>query len=195
MDRELGTSSSPLRFPSRGLRDANPDGTTGEQHCVLMVKAIVWILIVRERSTAPYSTPIDYDVGGKGRKLSEPLISSSDRALPVIVHSFNAPPLEKVVCENSHHFTSDPLINSGLIQEYRFRACVKGVREAILLLASATSATADGLAPEGASQTKKFCLQVIKKRPRKKFCLQVIKKRPRKPDVADVHEWCSAATV
>ncbi|GBP51281.1 Soluble guanylate cyclase 88E [Eumeta japonica] len=46
---------------------------------------------------------------------------------------------------------------------------------------SATSATADGLAPEGASQTKKFCLQVIKK-------------RPRKPDVADVHEWCSAAT-
>ncbi|GBP68769.1 hypothetical protein EVAR_83502_1 [Eumeta japonica] len=61
--------------------------------------------------------------------------------------------------------------------------------------ASATSATADGLAPEGASQTKKFCLQVIKKRPRKKFCLQVIKKRPRKPDVADVHEWCSAATV
>ncbi|GBP60397.1 hypothetical protein EVAR_98293_1 [Eumeta japonica] len=47
--------------------------------------------------------------------------------------------------------------------------------------ASATSATADGLAPEGASQTKKFCLQVIKK-------------RPRKPDVADVHEWCSAAT-
>ncbi|GBP42572.1 ATP-binding cassette sub-family A member 1 [Eumeta japonica] len=48
--------------------------------------------------------------------------------------------------------------------------------------ASATSATADGLAPEGASQTKKFCLQVIKK-------------RPRKPDVADVHEWCSAATV
>ncbi|GBP11670.1 hypothetical protein EVAR_77791_1 [Eumeta japonica] len=57
------------------------------------------------------------------------------------------------------------------------------------------SATADGLAPEGASQTKKFCLQVIKKRPRKKFCLQVIKKRPRKPDVADVHEWCSAATV
>ncbi|GBP47947.1 hypothetical protein EVAR_31487_1 [Eumeta japonica] len=44
-----------------------------------------------------------------------------------------------------------------------------------------TSATADGLAPEGASQTKKFCLQVIKK-------------RPRKPDVADVHEWCSAAT-
>ncbi|GBP04291.1 hypothetical protein EVAR_6509_1 [Eumeta japonica] len=31
-----------------------------------------------------------------------------------------------------------------------------------------------GLAPEGASQTKKFCLQVIKKRPRKKFCLQVI---------------------
>ncbi|GBP33605.1 hypothetical protein EVAR_32103_1 [Eumeta japonica] len=56
--------------------------------------------------------------------------------------------------------------------------------------ASATSATADGLAPEGASQTKKFCLQVIKKRPRKKFCLQVIKKRPRKPDVADVHEWC-----
>ncbi|GBP90263.1 hypothetical protein EVAR_62916_1 [Eumeta japonica] len=52
----------------------------------------------------------------------------------------------------------------------------------------------DGLAPEGASQTKKFCLQVIKKRPRKKFCLQVIKKRPRKPDVADVHEWCSAAT-
>ncbi|GBP30557.1 Probable ATP-dependent RNA helicase DDX46 [Eumeta japonica] len=59
----------------------------------------------------------------------------------------------------------------------------------------ATSATADGLAPEGASQTKKFCLQVIKKRPRKKFCLQVIKKRPRKPDVADVHEWCSAATV
>ncbi|GBP61817.1 hypothetical protein EVAR_97259_1 [Eumeta japonica] len=60
--------------------------------------------------------------------------------------------------------------------------------------ASATSATADGLAPEGASQTKKFCLQVIKKRPRKKFCLQVIKKRPRKPDVADVHEWCSAAT-
>ncbi|GBP41437.1 hypothetical protein EVAR_36193_1 [Eumeta japonica] len=62
------------------------------------------------------------------------------------------------------------------------------------LVASATSATADGLAPEGASQTKKFCLQVIKKRPRKKFCLQVIKKRPRKPDVADVHEWCSAAT-
>ncbi|GBP41345.1 hypothetical protein EVAR_25184_1 [Eumeta japonica] len=60
--------------------------------------------------------------------------------------------------------------------------------------ASATSATADGLAPEEASQTKKFCLQVIKKRPRKKFCLQVIKKRPRKPDVADVHEWCSAAT-
>ncbi|GBP48656.1 hypothetical protein EVAR_103021_1 [Eumeta japonica] len=60
--------------------------------------------------------------------------------------------------------------------------------------ASATSATADGLAPEGASQTKKFCLPVIKKRPRKKFCLQVIKKRPRKPDVADVHEWCSAAT-
>ncbi|GBP84003.1 hypothetical protein EVAR_15740_1 [Eumeta japonica] len=60
--------------------------------------------------------------------------------------------------------------------------------------ASATSATADGLAPEGASQTKKFCLQVIKKRPRKKFCLQVIKKRPREPDVADVHEWCSAAT-
>ncbi|GBP65703.1 hypothetical protein EVAR_48404_1 [Eumeta japonica] len=60
--------------------------------------------------------------------------------------------------------------------------------------ASATSATADGLAPEGASQTKKFCLQVIKKRPRKKFCLQVIKKRPRNPDVADVHEWCSAAT-
>ncbi|GBP60006.1 hypothetical protein EVAR_41288_1 [Eumeta japonica] len=56
------------------------------------------------------------------------------------------------------------------------------------------SATADGLAPEGASQTKKFCLQVIKKRPRKKFCLQVIKKRPHKPDVADVHEWCSAAT-
>ncbi|GBP24434.1 Cyclin-dependent kinase-like 1 [Eumeta japonica] len=54
------------------------------------------------------------------------------------------------------------------------------------------SATADGLAPEGASQTKKF---VIKKGPRKKFCLQVIKKRPRKPDVADVHEWCSAATV
>ncbi|GBP22106.1 hypothetical protein EVAR_94146_1 [Eumeta japonica] len=50
-----------------------------------------------------------------------------------------------------------------------------------LLKASATSATADGLAPEGASQTKKFCLQVIKK-------------RPRKPDVADVHEWCSAAT-
>ncbi|GBP88363.1 Gelsolin, cytoplasmic [Eumeta japonica] len=47
--------------------------------------------------------------------------------------------------------------------------------------ASATSATADGFAPEGASQTKKFCLQVIKK-------------RPRKPDVADVHEWCSAAT-
>ncbi|GBP93845.1 hypothetical protein EVAR_63248_1, partial [Eumeta japonica] len=42
--------------------------------------------------------------------------------------------------------------------------------------ASATSATADGLAPEGASQTKKFCLQVIKKRPRKKFCLQVIKR-------------------
>ncbi|GBP63996.1 hypothetical protein EVAR_43012_1 [Eumeta japonica] len=32
------------------------------------------------------------------------------------------------------------------------------------------------------------------KGPRKKFCLQVIKKRPRKPDVADVHEWCSAAT-
>ncbi|GBP09327.1 Protein PBMUCL2 [Eumeta japonica] len=61
--------------------------------------------------------------------------------------------------------------------------------------ALATSATADGLAPEGASQTKKFCLQVIKKRPRKRFCLQVIKKRPRKPDVADVHEWCSAATV
>ncbi|GBP53934.1 hypothetical protein EVAR_96612_1 [Eumeta japonica] len=61
-------------------------------------------------------------------------------------------------------------------------------------VASATSATADGLAPEGASQTKKFCLQVIKKRPRKKFCLHVIKKRPRKPDVADVHEWCSAAT-
>ncbi|GBP89903.1 hypothetical protein EVAR_66178_1 [Eumeta japonica] len=61
--------------------------------------------------------------------------------------------------------------------------------------ASATSATADGLAPEGASLTKKFCLRVIKKRPRKKFCLQVIKKRPRKPDVADVHEWCSAATV
>ncbi|GBP82219.1 hypothetical protein EVAR_103668_1 [Eumeta japonica] len=61
-------------------------------------------------------------------------------------------------------------------------------------MASATSATADGLAPEGASQTKKFCLQVIKKRPRKKFCLQVIKKRPRKPDVADVPEWCSAAT-
>ncbi|GBP82422.1 hypothetical protein EVAR_99113_1 [Eumeta japonica] len=60
--------------------------------------------------------------------------------------------------------------------------------------ASATSATADGLAP-GASQTKTFCLQVIKKRPRKRFCLQVIKKRPRKPDVADVHEWCSAATV
>ncbi|GBP08269.1 hypothetical protein EVAR_78756_1 [Eumeta japonica] len=60
--------------------------------------------------------------------------------------------------------------------------------------ASATSATADGLAPAGASQTKKVCLQVIKKRPRKKFCLQVIKKRPRKPDVADVHEWCSAAT-
>ncbi|GBP88056.1 hypothetical protein EVAR_60068_1 [Eumeta japonica] len=60
--------------------------------------------------------------------------------------------------------------------------------------ASATSATADGLAPEGASQTKRFCLQVIKKRPRKKFCLQVIKKRPRKPDVADDHEWCSAAT-
>ncbi|GBP39234.1 hypothetical protein EVAR_22638_1 [Eumeta japonica] len=59
---------------------------------------------------------------------------------------------------------------------------------------SVTSATADGLAPEGASQTKKVCLQVIKKRPRKKFCLQVIKKRPRKPDVADVHEWCSAAT-
>ncbi|GBP28374.1 hypothetical protein EVAR_102944_1 [Eumeta japonica] len=57
--------------------------------------------------------------------------------------------------------------------------------------ASATSATADGLAPEGASQTKKF---VIKKRPRKKVCLQVIKKRPRKPDVADVNEWCSAAT-
>ncbi|GBP44706.1 hypothetical protein EVAR_81474_1 [Eumeta japonica] len=48
-------------------------------------------------------------------------------------------------------------------------------------LASATSATADGLAPEGASQTKKFFLQVIKK-------------RPRKPDVANVHEWCSAAT-
>ncbi|GBP85957.1 hypothetical protein EVAR_63104_1 [Eumeta japonica] len=50
------------------------------------------------------------------------------------------------------------------------------------IIASATSATADGLAPEGASQTKKFCLQVIKK-------------RPRKPDVADVHEWSSAATV
>ncbi|GBP68604.1 hypothetical protein EVAR_83692_1 [Eumeta japonica] len=65
----------------------------------------------------------------------------------------------------------------------------------LLFGASATSATADGLAPEGASQTKKVCLQVIKKRPRKKFCLQVIKKRPRKPDVADVHEWCSAATV
>ncbi|GBP21876.1 hypothetical protein EVAR_6848_1 [Eumeta japonica] len=32
------------------------------------------------------------------------------------------------------------------------------------------------------------------KGPRKRFCLQVIKKRPRKPDVADVHEWCSAAT-
>ncbi|GBP79849.1 hypothetical protein EVAR_89288_1 [Eumeta japonica] len=32
------------------------------------------------------------------------------------------------------------------------------------------------------------------KGPRKKFFLQVIKKRPRKPDVADVHEWCSAAT-
>ncbi|GBP91056.1 Partitioning defective 3 homolog [Eumeta japonica] len=33
------------------------------------------------------------------------------------------------------------------------------------------------------------------KGPRKqKICLQVIKKRPRKPDVADVHEWCSAAT-
>ncbi|GBP44229.1 hypothetical protein EVAR_22113_1 [Eumeta japonica] len=63
-----------------------------------------------------------------------------------------------------------------------------------LQIASATSATADGLAPEGASQTKRFCLQVIKKRPRKKFCLQVIKKRPRKPDVADVQEWCSAAT-
>ncbi|GBP95974.1 hypothetical protein EVAR_76119_1 [Eumeta japonica] len=55
--------------------------------------------------------------------------------------------------------------------------------------ASATSATAEG-AVEGASQTKKFCLQVIKKRPRKKFCLQVIKKRPHKPNVADVHE-CS----
>ncbi|GBP34901.1 39S ribosomal protein L17, mitochondrial [Eumeta japonica] len=63
-----------------------------------------------------------------------------------------------------------------------------------LYRAPMASATADGLAPEGASQTKKFCLQVIKKRPRKKFCLQVIKKRPRKPDVADVHEWCSAAT-
>ncbi|GBP71082.1 Protein TAPT1 homolog [Eumeta japonica] len=69
-----------------------------------------------------------------------------------------------------------------------------GVIPHMLFAASATSATADGLAPEGASQTKKFCLQVIKKRHRKKFCLQVIKKRPRKPDVADVHEWCSAAT-
>ncbi|GBP49893.1 hypothetical protein EVAR_29506_1 [Eumeta japonica] len=47
---------------------------------------------------------------------------------------------------------------------------------------------------KGPRKQKKFCLQVIKKRPCKKFCLQVIKKRPRKPDVADVHEWCSAAT-
>ncbi|GBP26059.1 hypothetical protein EVAR_20074_1 [Eumeta japonica] len=79
-------------------------------------------------------------------------------------------------------------ISSSLMEKFRFDSLsVDSSFQA--------SATADGLAPEGASQTKKFCLQVIKKRPRKKFCLQVIKKRPRKPDVADVHEWCSAATV
>ncbi|GBP06215.1 hypothetical protein EVAR_3571_1 [Eumeta japonica] len=69
------------------------------------------------------------------------------------------------VCENQ--------IPKGLTS---MKKHVKGAKHA-----SATSAAADGLAPEGASQTKKFCLQVIKK-------------RPRKPDVADVHEWCSAAT-
>ncbi|GBP80486.1 hypothetical protein EVAR_102416_1 [Eumeta japonica] len=42
--------------------------------------------------------------------------------------------------------------------------------------ASATSATADGLEPEGASQTKKFCLQVIKKRPRKSFAYKLLKR-------------------
>ncbi|GBP86894.1 hypothetical protein EVAR_53094_1 [Eumeta japonica] len=70
-----------------------------------------------------------------------------------------------------------------LTSDHRDTECTKSDPDTLSVQqqASATSATADDLAPEGASQTKKVCLQVIKK-------------RPRKPDVADVHEWCSAAT-
>ncbi|GBP90318.1 hypothetical protein EVAR_37378_1 [Eumeta japonica] len=42
--------------------------------------------------------------------------------------------------------------------------------------ASATSATADGLAPEGASQTKKFCLQILKRGLAKSFAYKLLKR-------------------
>ncbi|GBP42921.1 hypothetical protein EVAR_87301_1 [Eumeta japonica] len=73
-------------------------------------------------------------------------------------------------------------VQRGMLRRFGHLERISGSRVTKQICRANASATPDGLAPEGASQTKKVCLQVIKK-------------RPRKPDVADVHEWCSAATV
>ncbi|GBP58890.1 hypothetical protein EVAR_54684_1 [Eumeta japonica] len=47
---------------------------------------------------------------------------------------------------------------------------------------------------KGPRKQKSFAYKLLKRGLAKSFAYKLLKKRPRKPDVADVHEWCSAAT-
>ncbi|GBP94710.1 hypothetical protein EVAR_100418_1 [Eumeta japonica] len=47
---------------------------------------------------------------------------------------------------------------------------------------------------KGSSQQKNFAYKLLKKGLAKSFAYKLLKEASCKPDVADVHEWCSAAT-
>ncbi|GBP47904.1 hypothetical protein EVAR_33621_1 [Eumeta japonica] len=57
-----------------------------------------------------------------------------------------------------------------------FKLAVMDIEKIVTDMASATSATADGLAPEGASQTKKFAYKLLKRGLAKSFAYKLLKR-------------------